>query len=217
LSDLSEIWVCPICPKFEFVRFVRNLSLSDLSEIWVCPFCPKFEFVRFVRNLRPFRCLNMNGFESAFLIEGHCRKVSRFKYPFKINWRKFVPEFFVWLFLFQFSWTYNFLKYTQWQCIVSIWLQHCNVYLKAFKPYTLAGTRDLLFRRRTQWPLCHAARAFGSFFSILSERVFTFCSKEFLLFVRKSVYFCSKEFLLLFERVFYFCSKEFLIFVRKSF
>jgi hypothetical protein len=52
-----------------------------------------------------------------------------------------------------------FLKYTQWQCILSF--DNSTAMYKDLKPLHTGGirTRDLLFWRRTRWPLCHATRA----------------------------------------------------------
>jgi hypothetical protein len=54
-----------------------------------------------------------------------------------------------------------FLKYIHTMTMhIKLWQQHCNVYkfLKTLHPGGIR-TQDLLFCRRTRWPLCHAARA----------------------------------------------------------
>jgi hypothetical protein len=59
-------------------------------------------------------------------------------------------------------WKFYFsLKYTQWQCILSF--DNSTAMYKDLETLHPGGiqTRDLLFWRRTRWPLCHAARAHG--------------------------------------------------------
>jgi hypothetical protein len=55
--------------------------------------------------------------------------------------------------------TFLFLKYTQWQCKLSY--NHSTAkykFMKTLHPRRI-WTRDVLFCRRSRWPLCHAARA----------------------------------------------------------
>jgi hypothetical protein len=56
-----------------------------------------------------------------------------------------------------------FIKYTQWQCILSF--GNSTAMCKYLKTLHGIRTEDLLFWRRTRWPLCHATRAFGRLFS----------------------------------------------------